>query len=223
MIPPWNPTSSTLNPKICKVVTSTVPWAAAYASAKLFESMIHPITIPMIGLPPNLFTVLYATHNGRNPKIAPDEMLIRRTIPYNVSLLSTAGRLPSTLDKPVSKAAARIPGMISINTSDKAFNAFCRGFIFCPAFVFKSPRLIVFIWFNSPMTSHTSLTRPVPKIICTWSPATNTPFTRSTSSIAFMSAFSLSASTNRNLVAQCASPTIFSRPPANCVIFSEIA
>ena len=78
----------------------------------------------MIGLPPNRLTALYATHRGRKPKIAPEEILINLAIPYNVSLLSTAFTFPSTLESPVRRAAARIPGIISINTSDKAFSAF---------------------------------------------------------------------------------------------------
>ena len=97
----------------------------------------------MIGLPPNRFTVLYATHRGRNPKIAPDEMLISLEMPYSVSLFWTKSRFPSTLESPVSRAAARIPGMISINTSDRAFSALWKGFIFLFAFVFRSPRLML--------------------------------------------------------------------------------
>ena len=105
------------------VVTSTVPCAAALASARLFVSMIQPITIPMVGLPPNRLTVLYATQRGRNPKIAPEEIFISLEIPYRVSLFCTKSMFPSTLDKPVRSAAARIPGMISMNTSERALTA----------------------------------------------------------------------------------------------------
>ena len=58
IIPPWKPTKSTPKPNIWRVVTSTVPCAAAYASARLGESIIQPITIPKIGRPPNLLTAL---------------------------------------------------------------------------------------------------------------------------------------------------------------------
>ena len=84
--------------------------------------------------------------------------------------------LPSTLESPVRSAAARMPGMISMNTSESAFTALCSGFIRLFAFVFRSPRLMLSICRESARTWHTSLTRPAPKMICSWSPATKTPF-----------------------------------------------
>ena len=183
---------------------------------------MHPITIPRIGLPPNRLQALYATANGKNPKIAPEEMLISRLIPNNVSFAFTISKFPSTPESPVSSAAASIPGIISTNTSDSALMTRCNGFIFLFATVFRSLRLIFFILLCSANTSYTSLTSPAPNIICTWSPATNTPFAKSTSSIAFKSARSLSFNTIRSLVAQCATPWIFSFPPTSFVSSMDI-
>ena len=145
IIPPWKPTRSTPMPKICKVVTSTVPWAAAYALARLSLNIMQPMTIPRMGLPPNRLQALYATASGRKPKIAPDEILISLLIPNSVSLAFTNSRFPSTPESPVSRAAARIPGIISTNTSDNALIIRCKGFIFLLATVFRSLRLIFFI------------------------------------------------------------------------------
>lgn len=106
---------------------------------------MHPMTMPRIGRPPNRLQALYATAKGRNPKIAPEEMLISLLIPYKVSLALTNAKFPSTPESPVSKAAARIPGIMSTNTSDNALIIRCKGFIFLFASVFKSLRLMFFI------------------------------------------------------------------------------
>ena len=77
--------------------------------------------------------------------MAPEAMLIKVLMPYRVSFPWTKSRFPSTPESPVSRAAARMPGIMSINTSDSALMARCKGFIFWFASVFKSLKLMFFM------------------------------------------------------------------------------
>lgn len=86
-------------------------------------------------------------------------------MPYRVSFACTNSMLPRTPESPVSSAAARIPGMMSTNTSDNALMIRWSGFIFLFATVFKSLRLMFFILLCSANTSYTSFTRPAPNMI----------------------------------------------------------
>lgn len=59
--------------------------------------------------------------------------LTRRLMPKRVALPATTSHWLSTPVRPESSAAARMPGMISTNTSDRDLMTACSGFIFLAA------------------------------------------------------------------------------------------
>ena len=62
-----------------------------------------------------------------------DARLTSLLMAKRVALLSTTSHWLSTPVRPLSRAAARMPGMMSTNTSDRLLMTACRGFIFLAA------------------------------------------------------------------------------------------
>ncbi len=111
---------------------------------------------------------------------------------------------------PIRKPLATIAGIIGTKTSPKVLiarlNRFCLAAAAALASSFDAavrPEMAI----NS---SYTLFTTPVPKIICSWPEALNTPFTPSISSTALASHLALSANTSRKRVAQWAAEIRFS-------------
>ena len=124
---------------------------------------------------------------------------------------------------PMRKPLATIAGMMGTKMSPRSLIALMKTFCFCAAASFASALELAVIPASEMNSSKTLLTVPVPRMICNWPDASNTPLTPSMFSMAPLSALLLSAMTRRSLVAQCAADAIFLLPPTlssiSCAVF----
>ena len=89
-----------------------------------------------MALPPYLFVDDHTTINGRIENTLDETILMNRFNPASIGTISTIDFFPkspccpSKPDNPINNAAARIAGIISINTSESDFITLWIGFCF---------------------------------------------------------------------------------------------